>query len=971
MIDLTNKKYVFFNKDKYSKIASDLEIAKLELSDLENQVENVKLEAGTVLTSLDRKISTVLDQAGEIADEFNLQIKDLYSSFDPAIYSSWESNVWKAWKPTGLSLPTAIRLGDIVHDDEFGSIPLQIPALLNLVQGANVNIVESTREELSQSIAVMHTLILRLASTMPHHSKFTLLDPAGLGKSFPMRRLLPGVRKTTEDPWDAIRGVLQDIQRINETVLDMHAEEFSELPEDVRVNEKFEFIFAANFPEGYDRRSIDGLKTIAATGPTSGKYLFIQLNQDSDFPRDFNLNEFGEIQYIPTESYSLNNTSELVLDRPPSANFVKSITETLSQMKPPEVKVGWGEVAGLPGQEWWQEKADRGISAPIGKSGSQHKVELWFGVNEHGRPCAHGMIGAMTGSGKSNLFHSLIISMAIRYSPRELQFFLIDGKDGVEFSPYKKLPHASVVSLNSSPELSRSVLKTLIEEKETRNQLFAECGVQDLASYRDAGSPKGNIPRYLLLIDEYQELFDGDIDNEASNWLLQLTQQGRSVGIHLLLASQSFGAPGLINQSSIFGNIHLRVAMQMTQSAIDSLTEFGRAGKALISSCDLPGKVVVNDQSGDDNANKVGKVALLDKADRDALIEELSEKALTHGLSRRELHTVVLDGNKQPLINDSSPLRTLAELDSWPNQKVLSKLAIMDGLDGGFGLSDWIVEDDPQPIVFGQEFNIRNQLVANLCRRPGQNVLLASGAAKIRAGLAIATIISSVLTRRPEELKITVLDCSPIGSSQESVYRALKNTLDKSNYQTNIIRDRSMIAEWITSSANTIRNKLSTEKQRHLILLIEPDRETVLRKPSSPYDTPSQESQALSDLLAFGPEQGQHVILSCSGANALNFLVDPRTELQRFSHRVVMQVNEDDSYTLTRQRAASRLQSGGPVPIVGYYMNSDTAFSSVFKPFSLENEEQFEDDCGALLERVLNKVENLQNQSEEVANCGN
>ena len=67
------------------------------------------------------------------------------------------------------------------------------------------------------------------------------------------------------------------------------------------------------------------------------------------------------------------------------------------------------------------------------------------------------------------------------------------------------------------------------------------------------------MPRILLIIDEYQELFFNDKEDTASRQLLILAQQGRSAGIHMLLASQRFGAEGMRNQTGILGNIHLRM----------------------------------------------------------------------------------------------------------------------------------------------------------------------------------------------------------------------------------------------------------------------------------------------------------------------------------------------------------------------------------------------------------------------------
>ena len=949
------KFYAFFQRGKYEAMCGELSSKLEELQELKTARRAAEENAGAILYDLENVISRVRSEADELTDEFNTKISDFYAQANPSVLANWNHQAWQNWQPAPLSLPTNIRIGEIREYGEFGKTPLCVPASINLIEGPSVCIVRSQKDKLEQTQRVIHTLILRIAATMPFHSHFTLLDPSGLGRAFPMRRQLSSVRKNTEDTWDSVREVLRDIQRINETVLDMHAERFDSLPEEVRSTERLEFVVAANFPVGYDRRSIDGLKTIAQAGPGTGKYLILQLNVDEELPRGFSLDDFGDNRNVPVVDQALNDTTKLVIDAPPNAEFVSKITKVLSELKPPEKVVAWDDIAQLPQNQWWQGSADHAIQAPIGRTGSQQVLNLWFGVNEHGRPCAHGMVGAMTGSGKSNLFHSLILSLAVRYSPKELQFFLIDGKDGVEFAPYKNLPHAEVVSLQSSPELSRSVLKALIEEKERRNALFSSCGVRDLTSYRAAGSPEGNLPRQLLLIDEYQELFEGDSDNNASNWLLQLSQQGRSAGIHLLLASQGFGAPGLLNQSAIFGNIHLRLAMQMPQSAVDALAEFGRTGKALISACNMPGKIVLNDNSGDDNSNQVGKVAFISTESRDRIIAELGKRAASDdSITKRELNTIVLHGKHQPALEESSPLCTLSSEPDWPLPDRLAELASIDGLDGGFGLPGWIVEDNPIPVVLGQEFNVRGQLIVPLSQRPSQNLLLISGPAKVRIGMLISSLVSAFLTLPPTSLRISILDCSPAQSSQRNIFGRMTDIAAEIGYEIELVTEKHEIAAW-TRRASVELGAEATAK-RHLIIITDPDRLEDFRGPSSVLDTPSETNMALSKIVTEGPDKGWHTLVSSSGLNPLGLVFDLRKDLTRFGHKVVMQVSEDDSYALTRQRVASRLQANGPLPIAAFYMDGDAAYNVTFKPFEIDSVTQLEDVTQPLLSGVITRL---------------
>jgi S-DNA-T family DNA segregation ATPase FtsK/SpoIIIE len=104
------------------------------------------------------------------------------------------------------------------------------------------------------------------------------------------------------------------------------------------------------------------------------------------------------------------------------------------------------------------------------------------------------MLAAMTTSGKSNLYHVLLCGLARRYSPEELNVYLIDGKDGVEFQPYRSLPHARVVALHSEPELSRSVLAELVAEMGRRNELFGKIKVVNVTDYRTLGSVATSYP---------------------------------------------------------------------------------------------------------------------------------------------------------------------------------------------------------------------------------------------------------------------------------------------------------------------------------------------------------------------------------------------------------------------------------------------------------------------------------------------
>jgi hypothetical protein len=102
----------------------------------------------------------------------------------------------------------------------------------------------------------------------------------------------------------------------------------------------------------------------------------------------------------------------------------------------------------------------------------------------------------------------LITNGALRYSPDELELYLIDFKKGVEFKVYAamELPHARVIAIESEREFGLSVLQRLDGELKERGEIYRQFGVQDLAGYREA-RPEVFMPRILLVIDEFQEFF--------------------------------------------------------------------------------------------------------------------------------------------------------------------------------------------------------------------------------------------------------------------------------------------------------------------------------------------------------------------------------------------------------------------------------------------------------------------------------
>jgi hypothetical protein len=606
----------------------------------------------------------------------------------------WERQEWQSWQPETALLEETIRIGEYRESFDDRASNFTIPHYAPLIGRNACLIIRSDDRTVDIAIGLLQSLAVRIALLLPHASRYTLIDPVGGGAAFPMQRYLPYVRESGDDIRRDLDGVSRDIQQIIATYLDAIANSFELLPDDIRSNERLEFILAANFPKRYDRRAIEALQSIASTGPKAGKYLILHYSKSIDLPRDMSMDDFENAVYIDlTQGY--------------------------------------------------------------------------------------GMLGAMTGAGKSTLYHVTILGLTTRYSPTELKLYLIDGKQGVEFQAYRHLPHAEVVSLHSPPELSRSVLQELIIEMERRYAIFSEpdVRVQDLAGYYRKEQPSGKLPRILLLVDEFQELFEGDTDGLASGYLLKLSQQGRAAGIHMLLASQRLGAVGMLNRDAIFGNFHLLMAMQMRHDDIQSLTGFGRRGKQLIQTCDLPGKIVVNDALGDDNNNQLGKVAMLSAADRDVLIQALTTRASNRFAPMDLPLQIVFDGNTQPNLIENPQLHYLLQQQNWLTPAAWQTHARNDIHHGGLNISDWFTAERPRVMWLGQEFSVRGQARIILRRRLAENTIALGGENTARYGMLAAMLTSLAVNTNPQASQFVIIDRSMPETDWYDALASVANTI--------------------------------------------------------------------------------------------------------------------------------------------------------------------------------------------------
>lgn len=210
---------------------------------------------------------------------------------------------------------------------------------------------------------------------------------------------------------------------------------------------------------------------------------------------------------------------------------------------------------------WRRNNHADGLAAPIGADG-------------HGPVLAdlaadgpHALIGGTTGSGKSELLRTMVASLAATYSPEQVNFVLVDYKGGSAFDQCASLPHVVGLVTDLDDRLAERALRCLEAELRHREQVLRDRGATDLTHYRsraktEASQPWPPLPRLVVIIDEFAALaaeLPGFMDS-----LVNVAQRGRSLGMHLVLATQR---PAGAVSTNIRTNTALRIALRVLDAA--------------------------------------------------------------------------------------------------------------------------------------------------------------------------------------------------------------------------------------------------------------------------------------------------------------------------------------------------------------------------------------------------------------------
>jgi hypothetical protein len=471
------------------------------------------------------------------------------------------------------------------------------------------------------TLAEIHTLILRCVAGLPlKRMRVDVFDPrieGRLGVFAPLRSAHAATFPQALTSPGALVEALESAAGLAagnaEAIAAAHATDLGDLWRTRGTpSGEYRIVVVLNYPEGVDRAAQELLVRLARSGGPNGVSLVVQADDgarpaDDDVrPQDLRrhlrtsraepdgrllLSDYPEVMPV-----ALDGTAPPGLVDEVIAIAVARAAEDTGPVVP------LSELIAADVADPWTGDATLGLEATIGRAGQR---PLTLGRRSQNPPIANVLIGGAVGQGKSNLLLDLVYALATRYGPDELELHLLDFKSGLEFQRFAAdasgtgwLPHAKVLCLESDKGFGVAVLRHVVAELERRSALFKSAGASGIDDYRRSGH---RLPRLLLVIDEFQVLFDGQdgLTDEAVGLLERLARQGRASGVHLVLSSQTTsGVSGLRTKGeSIFAQFPVRISLKNTVIESEAILSPGNRAAADLT---YRGEIIVNRNFGHD-----------------------------------------------------------------------------------------------------------------------------------------------------------------------------------------------------------------------------------------------------------------------------------------------------------------------------------------------------------------------------------
>ena len=471
----------------------------------------------------------------------------------------------------------------------------------------------------------------------------------------------------------------------------------------------------------------------------------------------------------------------------------------------------------------WQRSSATELKCIIGANGDS-STELVLASD--GEDFHHALITGEKGMGKSTLIATIIFGLCQRYGPDELQLYLMDLKNGLDMKTFTNidkedfLPHIRAVVLNNDIDACHHVLLHLEQEFVRRASAFGNS--KSIAEYRKA-NPQATMPRILVVIDEFQQLFIQGSNNhsEDADILYKIATQGRAYGIHLILASHGITSMSAYNWniSTFWAQFDIRIGFRNSPDVAAAVFSSKNTAISLLRS---KGQAIINTLSGNntaDNRHFVVATCEAEQSKRQYLMWSAAKEYV-------EPPRVFCKDALAPLHSIVPYLRTMQERSALDNTH--------------------------KEFIIGMGFGVSNHPVtANFSMLPGNHIAIVGDAnlanTSMRIGIMQTLILSLALTHRRQEVLFYILDWPELSVQEQERFTLWTSLLHSLGYKVNDLSKKSM-EETLQHMADSLEEPSGI---RQYIVSFSMDRHQLI-------DRTAQNN--LAKVIQFGPSSGVHFI---------------------------------------------------------------------------------------------------------------
>lgn len=843
------------------------------------------------------------------------QAQEYYTSYFDSLYETSRSTLalWDAIKDRGMLPPSIVKIGSMAHDCSIMEEPFCITeeCFVEFLNCKNL-IIRHNNQTKQRALELVNSLLGRLlAASTPGKVQLAMIDADemdGTNDLFKsLNRSLFQILVRADEIRKYLDGVERHIGNIIKNLLLGPIKSLSEYNQHKENKEPYHVIVFEDFPIGVNTESLFLMQKILKNGIRAGVNTILLLNEDKINSTEESRKAYANCHIEQLEPlftiYDL--TKAEVYDRVKIENFTDEQLRHIVHYVNSGVEVREEEVIPfadylLDKSQWWSRRSARYIEVPFGISEDRQIQSLKI-TQESGQNSA--VVIGIPGSGKSVFLHALICNAAVNYSPDELNMYLIDFS-GVEFNTYAshKLPHARVIAPEAEREFGMSILNELVEEGARRMTLCREYEVSNIVDLK-AKNPSLHVPRLLVIIDEFQKIFEIDndlISREANKRIHTIIQEYRKFGINLILATQKLPSSGVLPKDLIAN----RVVFKSSPADFSNLISWPSNTK-------VPelhtGECVYNSESGSPYANNKTRGFLVTKSDMDNLLNQISDYEQEQNyMPKHEM--LVFRGNDLPEFVD----RRMRSIHRIP-------------------------KDTPNEvgIYLGESISIHEtDICAVLRKESANNLLIMGGEPHVAQRIAYYSTLSLSTAHTDHSARFVVMNFM---RNEDPINEEVQANIEALPFEVQFPTKIAEVTETLTAIKEEIDARRNDEElsQQHIYLSIFAfqlgrmfDRGIEARR----IDDVSKCGLLLEYILRYGPMVGVFTIMQCDNIENMARIGNV---LSCFSYRVAMQMTENDSNKVMGTMIANKLfiENRPSSVFRAYFRDNNRNVNIKFKPY--------------------------------------